>query len=164
MPVNVQEVINNINDLSSNKALGPHSIPTDIFHLIKLNVAQPLTEIINLSFKEGIYIDYLKIAKVIAVFKEKGCNLDFSNYRPISLLSNINRIIEKLMHEKLYSFLEKHKCIYELQFGFRTGHSTNHALTDLTEAIRKSIDENSYAIGVFIDLQKAFDTVDHEIL
>ena len=68
------------------------------------------------------------------------------------------------MHEKLYSFLEKHKCIYELQFGFRTGHSTNHALTDLTEAIRKSIDENSYAIGVFIDLQKAFDTVDHEIL
>ena len=164
MPTNVLEVINNINDLSSNKALGPHSIPTDIFHLIKLNVAKPLTDIINLSFEEGIYIDYLKIAKVIAVFKEKGCNLDSSNYRPISLLSNINKIIEKLMHERLYSFLEKHKCIYELQFGFRTGHSTNHALTDLTEAIRKSIDENSYAIGVFIDLQKAFDTVDHEIL
>ena len=116
MPTNVLEVINNINDLSSNKALGPHSIPTDIFHLIKLNVAKPLTDIINLSFEEGIYIDYLKIAKVIAVFKEKGCNLDSSNYRPISLLSNINKIIEKLMHERLYSFLEKHKCIYELQF------------------------------------------------
>ena len=68
------------------------------------------------------------------------------------------------MHERLYSFLEKHECIYELQFGFRNNHSTGHALTDLTEAIRKALDERTYAIGVFIDLQKAFDTVDHEIL
>ena len=65
---------------------------------------------------------------------------------------------------RLYSFLEKHKCIYKLQFGFRSEHSTGHALTDLTEAIRKAMDESSYAVGVFIDLQKAFDTVDHEIL
>ena len=164
MPANVTQVINTINDLNSNKSLGPYSTPTDIFHLIKLNVAQPLTDIINLSFQEGIYIDHLKIAKVIAVFKDKGCNLDCSNYRPISLLSNINKIVEKLMHERLYSFLEKHKLIYELQFGFRSCHSTGHALTDLTEAVRKSIDEGCYAVGVFIDLQKAFDTVDHEIL
>ena len=164
MPANVTQVINTINDLNSNKALGPFSTPTDIFHLIKLNVAEPLTEIINLSFEEGVYIDQLKIAKVVAIFKEKGCNMDCTNYRPISLLSNINKIIEKLMHERLYSFLEKHKCIYELQFGFRSEHSTSHALTDLTEAIRKAMDKSSYAIGVFIDLQKAFDTVDHEIL
>ena len=164
MPANVTQVINTINDLNSNKSLGPYSTPTDIFHLIKLNVAEPLTEIINLSFEEGVYIDQLKIAKVVAIFKEKGCNMDCTNYRPISLLSNINKIIEKLMHERLYSFLEKHSCIYELQFGFRSKHSTGHALTDLTEAIRKAMDESSYAIGVFIDLQKAFDTVDHEIL
>ena len=164
MPANVTQVINTINDLNSNKALGPYSTPTDIFHLIKINVAEPLTEIINLSFEEGVYIDQLKIAKVVAIFKEKGCNMDCTNYRPISLLSNINKIIEKLMHERLYSFLEKHQCIYELQFGFRCEHSTGHALTDLTEAIRKAMDQSSYAIGVFIDLQKAFDTVDHEIL
>ena len=164
MPANVTQVINTINDLNSNKSLGPYSTPTDIFHLIKLNVAEPLTEIINLSFEEGVYIDQLKIAKVVAIFKEKGCNMDCTNYRPISLLSNINKIIEKLMHERLYSFLEKHSCIYELQFGFRSKHSTGHALTDLTEAIRMAMDESSYAIGVFIDLQKAFDTVDHEIL
>jgi len=164
MPANVTQVINIINDLNSNKSLGPYSTPTDIFHLIKLNVAEPLTEIINLSFEEGVYIDQLKIAKVVAIFKEKGCHMDCTNYRPISLLSNINKIIEKLMHERLYSFLEKHRCIYELQFGFRSEHSTGHALTDLTEAIRKAMDESSYAIGVFIDLQKAFDTVDHEIL
>ena len=164
MPANVTQILNTINDLHSNKALGPYSTPTDIFHLIKLNVAEPLTEIINLSFEEGVYIDNLKIAKVVSIFKEKGCNLDCANYRPISLLSNINKIIEKLMHERLYSFLEKHKCIYELQFGFRSKHSTGHALTDLTEAIRKSLDEGNFSVGVFIDLQKAFDTVDHEIL
>ena len=164
MPANITQVVNTINDLSSNKALGPYSTPTDVFHLIKLNVAEPLTEIINLSFEEGVYIDNLKIAKVVSIFKEKGCNLDCANYRPISLLSNINKIIEKLMHERLYSFLEKHKCIYELQFGFRSKHSTSHALTDLTEAIRKSLDDGNFSVGVFIDLQKAFDTVDHEIL
>ena len=163
-PTNVVEVINNINDLSSNKALGPNSIPTDIFHLIKLSVAQPLVNIINLSFEKGIYIDDLKFSKVIPIFKDKGSDLDFINFRPISLLSNINKIIEKLMHERLYSFLLKHKCIYELQFGFRGGHSTTHALIDLTEDIRKAIDDNMYAVGVFIDLQKAFDTVDHKIL
>ena len=157
-------MINNINDLSSNKALGPNSIPTNIFHLIKLSVAQPLVNIINLSFEKGIYIDDLKISKVIPIFKDKGSDLEYTNYRPISLLSNINKIIEKLMHERLYSFLEKYKCIYDLQFGFRSGHSTTHALLDLTEDIRKAIDDNKYAVGVFIDLQKAFDTVDHDIL
>ena len=68
------------------------------------------------------------------------------------------------MHERLFAFLTKHKYIYDLQFGFRTGHSTNHALLDLTEDIRKAIDDNKFAVGVFIDLQKAFDTVDHTIL
>ena len=90
--------------------------------------------------------------------------MECNNYRPISLLSNINKIIEKLMHSRLYNFLSIHNCIYDLQFGFRDKHSTNHALLDLTEDIRSALDDNSFAIGVFIDLQKAFDTVDHKIL
>ena len=163
-PTNKIEVINNINDLNSSRALGPTSLPTNVFHLIKFSVAEPLVQIINLSLEKGVYIDVLKISKVIPVFKDKGSDLDHTNFRPISLLSNINKIIEKIMYERLYSFLEAHQCIYELQFGFRTGHSTTHALLDLTEDIRKHIDNNKYAIGVFIDLQKAFDTVDHEIL
>ena len=163
-PTNEIEVINNINNLNGNKALGPTSIPTNIFHLIKLNIAKPLAEIINLSFETGIYIDVLKISKVAPIFKEKGSELEHCNYRPISLLSNINKIIEKIMHERLYSFFEQHKCIYELQYGFRAKHSTSHALIDLIEDVRKSIDQNLYAVGVFIDLQKAFDTVDHKIL
>ena len=68
------------------------------------------------------------------------------------------------MHSRLYNFLSIHNCIYDLQFGFRNKHSTNHALLDLTEDIRKALDGNSFAVGIFIDLQKAFDTVDHKIL
>ena len=68
------------------------------------------------------------------------------------------------MYKRIYSFLEKHKVLYKLQFGFRSGHSTSHALISLTELIKKSLDKGEYSCGVFIDLQKAFDTVDHEIL
>ena len=163
-PTNEIEIANQIIDLNSNKAEGPSSIPTEILKLISPTISQPLSDIINLSFNTGTYIEKLKQSKVIPIFKDKGSDLDFTNYRPISLLSNINKIIEKLMHERLYKFLEKYNCIYNLQYGFRTGHSTNHCLLDLTENIRKALDDNKYAVGVFVDLQKAFDTVDHNIL
>ena len=123
-----------------------------------------MKELINISFATGTYPDQLKIAKVIPIFKNKGDQLYVHNYRPISLLSNINKIFEKLVYGRLYSFLNIHNCIYELQFGFRSGHSTNHALISLTEMIREALDNSSFACGVFIDLQKAFDTVDHNIL
>ena len=90
--------------------------------------------------------------------------MDCNNDGPISLLSNINKIIEQLMYTRLYNFLSIHNCIYDLQFGFRNKHSPNHALLSLTVDIRNALDNNSFAICVFIDLQKAFDTVDHEIL
>lgn len=87
-----------------------------------------------------------------------------SNYRPISLLSIFSKIIEKLMYKRLYRFLEVHDILYSLQFGFRNGHSTDHALVKVTENIKFSIDNNRLACGIFIDLQKAFDTVSHSIL
>ena len=103
------------------------------------------------------------MANVIPIFK-KGSKLDVSNYRPISLLSNISKIFEKLMHSRLNKFLDKFECLYNLQFGFRSRHSTTHTLIDIVENIRKAIDGGNYACGVFIDLQKAFDTVDPNIL
>ena len=106
----------------------------------------------------------MKIAKVIPIFKNKGDQLLVCNYRPISLLSNINKIFEKLVYSRLYSFSNLHYCIYDLQFGFREKHSTNHALFSLTEMIRGALDDGNFACGIFIDLQKAFDTVDHHIL
>ena len=123
----------------------------DILKLIKENIGKPLADIVNLSFGKGEYLVPLKTSKT--VFKEKGSKLDCSDYRPISLLSNVNKIFEKLMYKRLYEFLLKHNCIYDLQFGFREQHSTTHALLNLTENISNALDKNEFSVGVFIDLQ-----------
>ena len=130
---------------------------------LKEHICSPLSKIFNLSFRTGCHPDILKIAKTIPIFK-KGSRLQVSNYRPISLLSNLNKILEKLVHSRVYAFLEEHNCLYSLQFGFRKKHSTNHALIEITETIRQALDSKKIACGVFVDLQKAFDTVNHDIL
>ena len=86
------------------------------------------------------------------------------NFRPISLLSNIDKIFEKLVHKRLTSYFNQYNLFFERQFGFRKSHSTNHTLITLTEEIRQYLDNGKFSCGVFIDLRKAFDTVNHEIL
>ena len=163
-PTNTTEVSRIISLIKEDKASGPHSIPANIMKYINPIISSPLSKIINLSFKTGVYINNLKLSKVIPVFKEKGSILDYNNYRPISLLSNVNKIVELIMHKRLSKFLSKYNCLYDLQFGFRKSHSTTHALMYLTESIRKALDQNHFSCGIFIDLQKAFDTVDHKVL
>ena len=163
-PTDKYEILELINQHINYKASGPHSIPNHIIYLIKPIISEPLAEIVNLSFKTGVYIEILKISRTIPIFKNKGSEQLCSNYRPISLLSNINKLIEKMMYSRLSSFLEFHNCIYKNQFGFHTNHSTFHAIVSITEDIRQSLDNNFFACGIFIVLQKAFDTVDHNIL
>ena len=162
-PVSVDEVSRQINSLKNGKSQGPNSLPTSHLKMVHNTIAKPLSNIINNSFKYGIFPDLFKIAKVIPVYKN-GSKLDCSNYRPISLLSNISKLFEKTMHSRLYDFLNKCGFLYKNQFGFRKKHSTTHALIEITENIRKALDENHFPCGVFVDLQKAFDTVNHEIL
>ena len=111
----------------------------------------------------GVFPSVLKTAKVVPVFK-KYLKSDYSNYRPISLLSNIEKMLEKLMYRRLYTFLNNFNIIYNLQFGFRQQYATSHALINITENIRKALDDGNIGCGVFVDLQKVFDTVDHQIL
>ena len=159
-----EEILRIITSLNNSKSTGPNSIPTEILKLLAPILCHSLKEIINISFATGVYPDKLKLAEIVAVFKNKGDPRLFPNYRPISLLSNIDKIFEKLVHTRLYSFLELHDCIYELQFGFRSKHSTNHALMSLTETIRVALDNSNFARGILADFQKAFVTVDHNIL
>ena len=128
---NLVETKSIISSLNVSKSSGPNSIPTHILHLLKEETCKPLNKIFNLSFSTGQYPNILKISKTIPIFK-KGSRLLVSNYRPISLLSNLNKILEKIVHERIYKFLEDYQCIYSLQFGFRKKHSTNHALIDIT--------------------------------
>ena len=160
VPVEIEDIISN---LDTSKSTGPNSIPQQLIKSIKKSISIPLSNLFNMSFSQGSCPDFLKISQVIPIFK-KDSKLVVANYRPISLLSNINKILEKLMFNRLYSFLESNKCIYDLQFGFRQKHSTNHALLSMTQQIKDTIDNGNIAIGVFVDFQKAFDTVNHKIL
>ena len=149
--------------MKNGKAIGPYSIPVFLLKILSEHISIPLCEIINDSFSSGIFPDLMKLAKVIPLYK-KNSPEDPSNYRPISLLSVFSKIVEKLMHTRLNNFLEIHNVLHPFQFGFRSKHSTLHALISLTESIKKTIDDGMFGCGVFIDLQKAFDTVNHSIL
>ena len=116
-----------------------------------------------MSFKEGIFPSLNKQATVCPIHKKediKRCE----NYRPISLLPNMSKIFERLMYIRLEDFLNSSDIMYKFQFGFRKGYSTNHALLSIVEQIRNARDNNMFTCGVFIDLEKAFDTVNHQIL
>ena len=116
-----------------------------------------------MSFTSGVFPSALKLAKVILVYK-KDSKLNFSNYRPISLLSDLDKILEKLMYTRIVKFFNNNNLFYLLQFGFRENYSTTHGLISLTETIRKYLDEGKFSCGIFVDLQKAFDMVEHDIL
>ena len=122
-----------------------------------------LADLFNLSFVTGIFPLVLKIAKAVPVFK-KDSKLDYSNYPPISLLSNVEKILEKLLYKRLHTFLNNNDVIYNLQFGFRQDYPTSHALINISKNIRKATDEGNIDCEVFVNLQKAFDTVEHKIL
>ena len=105
----------------------------------------------------------MKIARVVPLFKAGDRSL-FTNYRPVSILPSFSKFLEKVVYSRLYNYLCKLEILCDNQFGFRKNHSTSLALIDLYEKISLALDRNEHAVGVFLDLSKAFDTVDHNIL
>ena len=130
---------------------------------MKSKICVPLSTPINVLFNIGIFSGCLKLSGIMPIFK-KGDQQNFNIYRPISVLSNFNKLMEKLLYIRLYKFLNESKCLYNDQFGFRNHHSTNQALISITEKIRTALDHGKYACCVFLDFQKEFDTVNHNIL
>ena len=119
--------------------------------LLKNEIWRQLADLFNLSSTAGVFPSVLKTAKVVPVFK-KDSKFDYRNYHPISLLSNIEKIHERLMYKRLHTFLNENNIIYNLQFGFRQQNSTSHALINITENIRKSLDDGNVGCGIFVDL------------
>ena len=163
LPTSIAEVMILILQLDDSKALGHTDIPIKIIKISAPIIVPLFVKIINKSFDLGIFPKALKLAKVIPIFKA-GSRLDVNNYRPISLLPTFSKIIEKLMHKRLFSFLETNQVLYKSQFGFQRGKSTQHSLIEIVERIRSCMENKKYGCGIFIDLKKAFDTVNHDIL
>ena len=127
-------------------------------------LAPILAHLINCSQRTGIFPENAKLAKVIPVYKNKGDKHTFGNYRPVALLPIFSKIMERLIYNKVFDFLVRYEILFESQYGFRSGHNTTHATLDFVNVIEDAIEANNYAIGVFCDLSKAFDTLNHEIL
>lgn len=163
LSITPSEIEEEIDKLNPSKSTGPFSIPTKLLKTLKTLLSGPLAYLFNCSFQTGVVPDNLKLARVIPTFK-KGAREVISNYRPISLLSVFHKILERLMYIRLIDFLEKYELLFDCQFGFRTNHSTSHAILLITDKIQKAIESKHYSCGLFLDLSKAFDTVDHSIL
>ena len=157
-PKDSEEIANIISSLNMNKASGPFSISNKILILLKQDISKQFADLFSLSFSSGSFPSILKTAKVVPVFK------DYCNYRPIYLLSNVEKILERLMYKRVYNFLTENNIICDLQLGFRQKFSTSHALINLPENIRQALDEGYIGCGISVNLQKPFDTVDHEII
>ena len=148
-----KELTNQISQLDSKKSAGHDGFTAKFLKLSSSIIVNPLTEIFNLSISTGIYPDGLKIAKCIPIFK-KGKRNDPSNYRPISILSTINKLFEKLLYVRLYKYLTKFKILYDYQYGFRKNHSTNQALIEITDYLKAAFNgKNLYAV-LFWTLQR----------
>ena len=125
---------------------------------MKNDISQQLNDILNMSFSTGQFLLGLKKAKVSPIHKKQS-KIDYTN-----LLSNIKNINEKLLYKRLFNFSDINNLKYLLQFGFRPKYSTAHALINLSERIIQTLGEGSFSCGIFADLQKVFNTVDHNIL
>ena len=116
----------------------------------------------NRSLTEGVFLDELKLANVLPLFKS-GDPLLFNNFRPVSLLCVLSKEFEKVMYSRLYNFLEQNILIKN-QFGFRKKHSSYMALMIMMDEIIKVLNNDDCVVGIFLDFSKAFDTVNHDIL
>ena len=163
IPTNEHEILQMVKTLKSKRSSGYDGISTKLLKQIIPNIVAPLEYIFNLSLSTGCCPDLLKIAKVIPIYKKDDPHL-LTNYRPISLLPAISKILEKLVYKRLSSFLTLNNILNPSQFGFRKKYSTDFAITKLLDKVTQSLSEKEHVIALFMDLSKAFDTIDHNIL
>ena len=162
-PITPSEVEIQISNLKPGKSAGPYSLPVNILKIIRNVISVPLASLFNTSISSGVVPEKFKVANVVPVCK-KDSQTNVSNYRPISLLSVFNKILEKLISNRLLKFLEKENIFFKGQFGFRPKHSTDYAILSIIDKVQKAVDEGELSGGLFLDFSKASDTVDHDIL
>ena len=163
-PTTPNEIITTIKLLKPKASSGYDEISVKFIQSCSLNsLAKPLSHIINTSFQTGIFPTNMKLSKVIPIYKSNDPQ-HFKNYRPISLLPAFSKIIEKIVYKRLFRFISLHNILSPSQYGFQENLSTQLAILELQNKIVKAMNDNKSCIGLFIDLAKAFDTLNHSIL
>lgn len=160
-----REIYESILKLDISKGAGVDGMDIKSLKYVADIIAPHLTSLFNYSIDNGEYPQYLKCAKCVPVFK--GAPLDPTtpiSYRPISILTSINKVLEQLIHKQITIFIEEHNILPSFQYGYRKMHNTSQAILDLTDSIAKNNKDKLVTISVFMDLSKAFDTVDKNIL
>ena len=162
-PTTVHEIDVLIRKLPNKSSHGFDNISNIMLKLLRTSITFPLCHIFNTSLIEGSFPDRMKVAEIIPLYK--GTEMDkMINYRPISLLITLSKLLEKIMYRRLYSYLECNNILYNSQYGFRSRRSCEQAITELVGYILQSKNCNEHCTGIFLDLSKAFDTLDHSIL
>ena len=149
--------------LDSNKSVGWDEVSPRVIKGVSRELASPLSAFLNYCLREGIYPECFKVARVVPVYKGEDPT-QFGNYRPVSVLPVLSQVFERVLQNRLVEFFSETGVLIPGQYGFRAGHSTAMAVLDMVEKIRGAWNSGNSALGVFIDLKKAFDTVDHHIL
>ena len=162
-PITPMEVDRLIINLPNKTSSGYDDISNILLKELRHLIKHPLAELFNRSISEGIFPDAMKLSDTVPLYKSKERTLT-TNYRPVSLLITLSKLLEKTVHSRVYEFLEHTQQLYASQYGFRKKHSCETAIAELVAEIVKNMEEKKYTLGVFLDLSKAFDTLSHEVL
>lgn len=161
-PVSAEEVVKIVKDLP-NKGNGLESVPVRVYKEAIPFMAPIIVDLFNSSISEGTFPDVLKESRIVPIHKKQSQKL-VKNYRPISTLHTLSKIFEKLMKYRVVDYLNKEDIIFSKQYGFRENFSTSDAIVELTDRVVNALDAGSHTIAVFLDLSKAFDTVNRDIM
>ena len=162
-PTDVNEVVALVSQLPNKSSSGHDNISNILLKKIIQPLAPVLVEVFNKSMTLGEFPTVMKLAEIVPLYKNKENFLE-TNYRPISLLTTISKILEKIMYKRIYLFLQNTGQIYENQYGFRANHSCEYAIGQVIGTLIKNIENRLYSACILLDLSKAFDTIEHRIL
>ena len=152
-----------ISALPAKTSSGHDGISNQFLKQLNSSISYPLSIIFNQSLSSGVFLEKMKLAKIVPLFKGKEEDM-VVNYRPISLLMTISKVLEKIMYNRMYGFLSHNNIFFDSQYGFQSKRSCEHAIMEMVGHVLQAKNEGKHSMGVFLYLSKAFDTLDHPVL